>query len=212
MILAVPKGRILEELEPLFKGCGILPEDDFYNKKSRKLQFETDNPNLGIIRVRAFDVATFVAYGAADFGVVGNDVIEEFNYSELYAPLDLDIGGCRLSVAAPLDQADHDLKNESHIRIVTKYPNITKRFYARQGIQAECVKLNGAMEIAPSMGLANYIVDLVSTGATLKENKLKEINTILNVSSKLIVNRTSLKTSMEVMQQWIEKFRKARQA
>lgn len=209
-ILAVPKGRILEELLPILAACGIVPEDDFSKDSSRKLQFKTNHQDLEIIRVRAFDVATFVAYGAADLGVVGNDALEEFDYSELYSPLDLKIGHCRLSVACMNDEAD-TIKNtaQSHIRIATKYPNITKRHYARRGIQAECIKLNGAMEIAPSLGLARRIVDLVSTGGTLKANNLTETETILDVSSRLIVNRSSQKTRPDVINRWIDAFRHA---
>lgn len=210
LILSVPKGRILEELFPLLKRCGIEPEDDFFDKNSRKLQFKTNHEDIDIIRVRAFDVATFVAYGAADFGIVGNDALEEFDYSELYAPLDLDIGTCRLSVAAKQeDIADLKAERESHIRIATKYPNITKRYYASLGIQADCIKLNGAMEIAPSLGMCRRIVDLVSTGSTLKANGLEEIETILDVSSRLIVNRSCMKLHTDVMQGWIETFTQA---
>ena len=168
LIFAVPKGRILKELLPLLAPCGIVPEDDFLNKESRKLRFATNNPNLDIIRVRAFDVATMVAYGGAHFGVVGSDVIEEFNYDNLYAPLDLDIGHCRLSVAAPTGVGCEDLKHCSHVRVATKYPNLTERYFAQRGIQAECIKLNGAMEIAPALGMASHIVDLVLSYLSLK--------------------------------------------
>jgi ATP phosphoribosyltransferase len=210
LILAVPKGRILEEVMPLLKKCGIEPEHEFAQDSSRKLRFATNDPNLDIIRVRAFDAATFVAYGGAQLGIVGSDVLEEFDYSEVYAPIDLKIGHCRLSVAMP----EEDAKNEnpaqwSHIRIATKYPNLTARHFARRGVQAECIKLNGAMEIAPALGLAKRIVDLVSTGSTLKANHLAEVETILDVSSKLIVNRTALKTNPETMNDWIERFRQA---
>ena len=210
LILAVPKGRILEELFPLLIRCGIEPESDFSDKNSRKLQFKTNHQHIDIIRVRAFDVATFVAYGAADFGIVGNDALEEYNYSELYAPLDLGIGTCRLSVAARKeDIADIKSERASHIRIATKYPNITKRYYATLGIQADCIKLNGAMEIAPALGMVRRIVDLVSTGSTLKANGLEEMETILNVSSRLIINRTCMKLNTDTMQGWVEKFRAA---
>lgn len=207
-IFAIPKGRILEQLLPLLAKCGIEPEADFSNPKSRKLQFSTNIPNLDIIRVRAFDVATFVAYGGADLGVVGSDVIEEFNYDELYAPVDLGIGECRLSVAVPeaiVGKAD----NASHIRVATKYPYLTAQHYAKKGVQAECIKLNGAMEIAPALGLCDRIVDLVETGSTLKANNLIETDEILNIASKLIVNRTTLKTNPDVIGDWVEKFRKA---
>lgn len=204
-IFAIPKGRILEQLLPLLAKCGIEPEDDFSNPKSRKLQFSTNIPNLDIIRVRAFDVATFVAYGGADLGVVGSDVIEEFDYDELYAPVDLGIGECRLSVAVPKDQVDV-VDNASHIRIATKYPHLTAKHYAQKGVQAECIKLNGAMEIAPALGLCNRIVDLVETGSTLKANNLVETDEILQIASKLIVNRTALKTNPDVIGDWVEKF------
>ena len=203
-IFAIPKGRIWEQLAPMMDACGIVPEDDFTNPKSRKLQFSTNIENLDIIRVRAFDVATFVAYGGADLGVVGSDVIEEFEYDELYAPVDLGIGKCRLSVAVPEGTTD---SNASHIRIATKYPHLTAKHYAQKGVQAECIKLNGAMEIAPALGLASRIVDLVETGSTLKANNLIETDEILQVSSKLIVNRTALKTNPETIGDWVEKFR-----
>ncbi len=184
-----------------------MPEAAFTDKDSRKLRFNTNHESLDIIRVRAFDVATFVAYGGADLGVVGSDALEEFDYDELYSPVDLKIGGCRLSVAVPEDEPQQ--RGASHIRIATKYPNITARHYARQGIQAECIKLNGAMEIAPALGLCRHIVDLVSTGSTLKANGLKEIETILEISSKLIVNRSAMKTRSEEIGQWVAAFKGA---
>ncbi len=210
IILAIPKGRILDELLPILSKCGIEPEQDFFEKSSRKLQFETNHPDLDIIRVRAFDVATFVAHGAADMGIVGTDVLHEFQYTEIYAPLDMKIGHCRLSIAVP----EHEIQNlkeeqQSHVRIATKYPNLTKAYYEKQGIQAECIKLNGAMEIAPALGLCRRIVDLVSTGSTLKANKLVETESILDVSSYFIVNRSSLKTRNAPMQGWIKKFENA---
>ncbi len=208
LILAVPKGRILKELAPMLEACDIVPEQAFYDDDSRKLQFSTNHENLDIIRVRAFDVATFVAYGGAHLGVVGSDALEEFSYDELYAPVDLGIGKCRLSVAMPKKDAEADEKaRHSHIRIATKYPNLTARYYERAGIQAECIKLNGAMEIAPALGLCRRIVDLVSTGGTLKANGLVEIETILEVSSKLVVNRSTMKTQPEAIGRWVEAFK-----
>lgn len=210
LILAVPKGRILKELKPLMKKAGLIPNPDFFDEDSRALRFGTNDPNLDIIRVRSFDVATFVAYGAAHLGIAGSDVLEEFDYSELYAPVDLNIGHCRLSVARPVHNSeDPEPGARSHIRIATKYPKLTRRHFAEQGIQAECIKLNGAMEIAPALDLASYIVDLVSTGSTLKANNLVETETILNVSSRLVVNRTALKTEPENVGGWVENFRKA---
>lgn len=208
LILAIPKGRILKELMPLLGKCDIIPEDDFEDDSSRKLQFTTNHENLDIIRVRAFDVATFVAYGGAHMGVVGSDAIEEFNYSEIYAPLDLKIGACRLSVAMlEKDARDENPEKWSHIRVATKYPSLTARHFAKRGVQAECIKLNGAMEIAPPLGLARQIVDLVSTGSTLKANKMIEVEKILDVSSRFIVNRTTQKTRATEINNWIETFR-----
>lgn len=210
LILALPKGRILEELAPMLAACGIVPEPAFTDEKSRLLQFKTNIPNLNIIRVRSFDVATFTAFGAAHLGITGSDVLEEFDYSELYAPVDLKIGTCRLSVAMPESELAKEKPQQwSHVRVATKYPNLTRKYFAARGVQSECIKLNGAMEIAPALGLARRIVDLVSSGGTLKANGLVEVETIMDVSSRLIVNRTALKTMPDVMNGWIEKFRKA---
>jgi ATP phosphoribosyltransferase len=210
VILALPNGRILSEVMPLLRRIGVEPEPDFEDPQSRRLQFATSDPGLDIIRVRSFDAATFVAFGAAQLGVAGNDVLMEFDYSEIYAPLDLDIGHCRIAVAAPADWvARHDEKRPSHIRVATKYPEVTRRHFAARGIQAECIKLNGAVELAPRLGLCRHIVDLVQTGATLQANGLAEIETIAEVSSRLIVNRPALKIRTEEVGGWIERFRVA---
>ena len=206
LIFAVPKGRILDEALPVMARAGVVPEAAFHDKANRALSFASEDEALRIIRVRAFDVATFVAFGAAQAGIVGSDVIEEFDYSELYAPVDLAIGHCRLSVAEPVDASGYGAGNASHLRVATKYPNIASRWFERQGIQAECVKLNGAMELAPSLGLSLRIVDLVSTGRTLVENGLVETDTIMPVSSRLIVNRAALKTEPRVAA-LVERFR-----
>ena len=206
LTFAVPKGRILDEALPLMARAGVVPEAAFHDKASRALSFATDEPDLKVIRVRAFDVATFVAFGAAQAGIVGSDVIEEFDYSELYAPVDLGIGHCRLSVAEPKDVSAYNPGNASHLRIATKYPNLTGRWFERQGIQAECVKLNGAMELAPSLGLSMRIVDLVSSGRTLEENGLVETDTIMPVSARLNDNRAALKTEPRVAA-LVERFR-----
>jgi ATP phosphoribosyltransferase len=206
LTFAVPKGRILDEALPVMARAGLVPEAAFHDKANRSLSFASEDGAARIIRVRAFDVATFVAFGAAQAGIVGSDVIEEFDYSELYAPVDLDIGHCRLSVAEPQDAGDLGAGNVSHLRIATKYPSIASRWFERQGIQAECVKLNGAMELAPSLGLAGRIVDLVSTGRTLVENGLVETDTIMPVSARLIVNRAALKTDPRVAD-LVERFR-----
>ncbi len=208
LVLALPKGRILEEVMPLVRAAGIEPEPAFDDPKSRLLQFATNIPELSIIRVRSFDVATFVAFGAAHLGVAGNDVLMEFNYSELFAPVDLKIGHCRLSVAEPKEMVrKDDPRRWSHIRIATKYPAITRAHFAARGVQAECIKLNGAMELAPGLGLCRRIVDLVSTGKTLAENGLVEVETIAEITSRLIVNRTALKTRPAQVGGWIDRFR-----
>ena len=208
LVLALPKGRILREVMPLVRDAGIEPEPAFDDPNSRLLKFATNVPELSIIRVRSFDVATFVAFGAAHFGVAGNDVLMEFDYPEIYAPIDLGIGRCRLSVAEPEAMAGGDDPSRwSHIRIATKYPGITKRHFAGRGVQAECIKLNGAMELAPNLGLCRRIVDLVSTGQTLKENGLVEIEAITEVTSRFVVNRAALKTRPVEVGVWIDRFR-----
>jgi ATP phosphoribosyltransferase len=210
LILALPNGRILAEVMPLLRRIGVEPEPAFEDPASRRLRFATSDPALDLIRVRSFDVATFVAFGAAQLGVAGNDVLMEFDYSEIYAPLDLEIGHCRVAVAATADWVAHeDGRRTSHVRVATKYPEITRRHFAALGIQAECIKLNGAVELAPKLGLCRHIVDLVQTGATLKANGLIEIERIAEVSSRLIVNRPSLKTRPEEVSGWIDRFRTA---
>ena len=210
LVIAVPKGRILEEAMPLVRRAGIEPEPAFEDPDSRQLRFTTDRPEIVLIRVRSFDVATFVAHGGAQLGIAGRDVLMEFDYEEVYAPLDLGIGRCRLAVAEPADLvATDDPSRWSHIRVATKYPEITRRHFAARGVQAECIKLNGAMELAPSLGLCRRIVDLVSTGSTLRANGLVEVEHIADVTSRLIVNRTALKTRPAEIGGWIDRFREA---
>ena len=197
----------------MFAKLGIRPEDDFFDEKSRALRFKSNVPNLEFIRVRAFDVATFVAYGAAQIGVCGLDVIEEHGYPELYVPLDLGIGKCRLSVAEPDDLAGRDDPSRwTHIRIATKYPNLTRKHFSARGVQAECIHLSGAMELAPQVGLSERIVDLVSSGATLKANGLSEVETMLEVTSRVIVNRTAYKTRHAETRALLDAFEAARHA
>jgi ATP phosphoribosyltransferase len=210
IVLAVPKGRILGELGPLLARAGVRPAADYADEDSRRLRFETDDPALDVVRVRPFDVATFVAHGAAQVGVCGADVLMEFDYPEIYAPLDLGIGRCRVSVAEPVDTAEaDDPARRSRVTVATKYPNIARRHFAARGVQAEVVHLNGAMELAPSLGLSRLIVDLVQTGGTLAANGLVETETIAHVTSRLIVNRTALKTQPERIGAWIARFRAA---
>ncbi|MDD9879029.1 MAG: ATP phosphoribosyltransferase [Magnetovibrio sp.] len=210
LVLALPKGRILKEVMPIVRRAGIEPEAAFDDADARQLRFTTNIPGLDVIRVRSFDVATFVAFGGAHLGVAGNDVLMEFDYQEIYAPLDLDVGHCRISVAEPADFAgDDDPARWSSVRVATKYPGITRRHFARRGVQADCIKLNGAMELAPQLGLCRRIVDLVSTGATLKANGLVEIETICEITSRLTVNRAAWKTRSAEINDWIGRFGEA---
>jgi len=179
ILIAIPRGRIIDECKQILNKCSFAPDPEIYNESSRKLTFSSKNKDINYIKVRAFDACTFVAFGAAQLGIAGEDVIQEFNYSEIYAPINLNIGHCRLSVAAlsSLLQKE-DPSSWSNIRIATKYPNITKEFFAKKGIQIETIKLNGSMELAPSLKMCRRIVDLVSTGRTLKENGLTEVEEI----------------------------------
>lgn len=208
-VFAVPKGRILEEITPLFEKTGIIPEDDFFSEKSRKLVFNTNIDNLKIIKVRSFDIATFVAYGAAQIGICGSDVLMEFGYDNIYSLLDLDLGHCRLSVAAPEEYSgEEEFWNKTHIRVATKYVNLTKKHFADKGIQAECIKLNGSIELAPSLGLSKMIVDLVSTGNTLKANGMVEGAKLVDISSCLIANKQAYKAEKKFLVDILERFEK----
>jgi ATP phosphoribosyltransferase len=210
LIIAMPKGRILREALPILRAAGLTPDPALADESSRALKFASNLAHVSLIRVRSFDVATFVAFGAAQIGICGNDDLMEFDYADVYAPLDLGVGKCRLSIAGRAETAaGFDLARLSHIRVATKYPAITRRWFAERGVQAECIKLNGAMELAPALGLSPYIVDLVSSGATLKANGLVEVATIAEISSRLIVNRTALKVRSAEISGWIDRFRAA---
>ncbi len=210
VVMAVPKGRILAEFLPVLARAGITPEDAFHDDGARQLSFATSEPGFSLIRVRSFDVATFVTFGAAQLGVAGSDVLMEFDYHDIYAPLDLDIGHCRLVVAEPKALATtDDPARWSHVRVATKYPETTRRHFARRGVHAECIKLNGAMELAPILGLCPRIVDLVSTGQTLRANGLVEVERIAQISSRLVVNRAALKTRPTEIGDWIARFKDA---
>jgi ATP phosphoribosyltransferase len=210
LVLALPKGRILAECGQVLARAGVHPAPDYADEDSRRLRFPTDDPKLDVVRVRPFDVATFVAFGAAQIGLCGADVLMEFDYPEIYAPLDLGVGVCRLSVAEPRETAGSDDPTRwSRVRVATKYPAVARRHFAARGIQAEIVHLNGAMELAPSLGLSRLIVDLVQTGSTLKANGLVETEVIARITSRLIVNRTALKTRPEQIGAWIARFRAA---
>lgn len=191
LTIALSKGRILEETLPLLGRIGIEPVED--PDSSRRLVLDTNRPGVKLVIVRATDVPTYVEFGAADAGVAGRDVLMEQG-TDLYEPLDLGIGQCRLAVAEPADLAERDDPScWDRVRIATKYPAVTEQYFARQGIQTQLVKLYGSMELAPLVGLTDRIVDLVSTGRTLQENGLVEVETMYHISSRLVVNKASLK-------------------
>ena len=207
IIIALPKGRILKQVLPIFDKVGIIPEKSFFNEKDRKLKFETNIANIKLIIVRSFDVATFLIYGAAHIAIIGSDVLEEFNHSEIYSPIDLKIGLCRLVVATTKEiLSDEDPLTWSYVRVATKYPNLTSEHFKKRGVHADCIKLNGAMELAPSMGLCRRIVDLSESGETLKANGLIEIEEIMKVSTRLAINRNAYKTNFKEINKIIKKF------
>jgi ATP phosphoribosyltransferase len=185
--IAVSKGRILEQSLPLLAKLGIQPEED--PNSSRKLIFATNDPNISLVIIRATDVPTYVEYGAADIGIAGKDVLLEYDGDGLYEPLDLGICRCRLSLAGP-KQAQN---NNGRLRIATKYVKTTRDYFATQGKQVEIIKLYGSMELAPVLGLADLIVDLVESGNTLKANGMVELEKIVDISSRLVVNKAAMK-------------------
>ncbi len=199
--IALPKGRILKETLPLLAQVGIIPTDD--PDVSRKLILNTQQPEVKLVIIRAADVPTYVEYGAADIGVAGKDVLLEYNGSGLYEPVDLQIGRCRLMVAGPVDAPPQ----RGRLRIATKYVNITQRYYAQQGIQVEVIKLYGSMELAPLVGLADFIVDIVETGNTLKANGLIPLETITEISSRLIVNKAAMKMKHVQVKELVQRLR-----
>jgi ATP phosphoribosyltransferase len=198
LTIALSKGRILDDTLPLLAAAGIEPLDD--PRKSRKLIFDTNQPGIKLVIIRAADVPTFVEFGAADLGVAGKDVLMEHD-GDLFELLDLGIARCRLMVAEPADMAaNDDPASWTRLRIATKYVKIARRFFAAKGIQTEIIKLYGSMELAPLVGLADRIVDLVDTGNTLRANNLVEIEHIADISSWLVGNTASMKLKHERMQ------------
>jgi ATP phosphoribosyltransferase len=203
--LALSKGRIFEETLPLLKAAGIEVLED--PEKSRKLILPTNNPEVRVVIVRATDVPTYVQYGGADIGVAGKDILNEHGGQGLYQPLDLKIAKCRMSVAV---RADFDyaaaIKQGSRIRVATKYTGCARDHFADKGVHVDIIKLYGSMELAPLTGLADAIVDLVSTGSTLKANNLVEVEQIMQISSRLVVNQAALKTKREPIRRIIDAF------
>ncbi|MBC8022307.1 MAG: ATP phosphoribosyltransferase [Burkholderiales bacterium] len=206
--LALAKGRIFEETAPLLEKAGVRVAED--PESSRKLILATQRPDLRLILVRAADVATYVQYGAADLGVAGRDLLAEHGGQGLYQPLDLGIARCRMVVAVPegFDYAAA-VRQGARLRVATKYIGTAREHFAAKGVHVDLIKLYGSMELAPLVGLADAIVDLVDTGNTLKANRLRVVEEIMPVSSRLIVNPASLKLKREAIAPLIEAFRKA---
>ena len=198
LTIAVSKGRIYEEALPLLASANIVPADD--PKKSRKLILQTNRDDVQLVIIRATDVPTFVEYGAADLGIAGKDVLIEHGADSLYEPLDLGISKCRLMTAAHKDAPAVSRR----VRVATKYVKTAQHYFAAKGIQAEIIKLYGSMELAPLVGLADCIVDLVDTGNTLKANHLEPRDLIMNISSRLIVNKASMKMKHRMIQTLID--------
>ncbi|MEM1112042.1 MAG: ATP phosphoribosyltransferase [Pseudomonadota bacterium] len=196
--LALTKGRILKETLPLLEQAGIEPRENI--AKSRKLVFETTRPGLQLVILRGTDVPTYVRHGAADVGVVGKDVLLEHGADGLYEPLDLGIARCRLMTAGPVGWQP----GASRIRVATKFSNIARRYFAERGVHAELIKLYGAMELAPMMGLADLIVDIVDTGNTLRANGMEPLEEIAAVSSRLVVNKAAMRYRCEPIQGLID--------
>jgi ATP phosphoribosyltransferase len=203
--LALPKGRIFDEILPLLKAAGVSVAED--PEKSRRLIIGTSQPDLRLVLVRASDVPTYVQHGGADLGVVGKDTLLEHGGDGLYQPLDLQIAKCRMSVAvrSDFDYADA-VKQGSRIRVATKYTQIARDHFANKGVHVDLIKLYGSMELAPLTGLADAIVDLVSTGSTLRANHLVEVEEIMPISSRLIVNQAALKLKREPVRKLIDAF------
>ena len=206
--IALSKGRIFDETLPLLAAAGIVPSEN--PETSRKLIIETNQPNVRVVIVRATDVPTYVQYGAADLGVAGKDVLIEHGGEGLYAPLDLEIAKCRMMVAVPegFDYASA-VRQGARLKVASKYTQTAREHFARKGVHIDLIKLYGSMELAPLAGLADAIVDLVSTGGTLKANKLVACEHIMDISSRLVVNQASLKVKREILQPIIDAFARA---
>ena len=202
LTIAVSKGRIYDDALPLLEEAGIVPIDN--PKTSRKLILRTTKDDVNLVIIRATDVPTFVEYGAADMGIAGKDVLLEHGAESLYEPLDLGIAKCRLMTAAPVNAPEI----KGRIRVATKYTKTAQRYFADMGIQAEIIKLYGAMELAPLVGLADCIVDVVDTGNTLKANGLEPRELITHISSRLVVNKASMKMKHQVIQSLLDQFEK----
>jgi ATP phosphoribosyltransferase len=206
--IALSKGRIFEDTAPFLKAAGIVAQDD--PETSRKLIIATNNPNVRLIMVRASDVPTYVQYGAADLGVAGKDVLLEHGGAGLYQPLDLQIARCRMMVAVPNDfDYESAVFQGARLRVATKYLKTARDHFAEKSMHVDLIKLYGSMELAPLVGLADAIVDLVSSGNTLKANHLKAVEEIMPISARLIINQAALKLKRETIQPLLEAFKTA---
>ena len=202
LTLALSKGRILEDSAPLLAQLGLAPAEGL---DDRLLRLPSRDPDVQLLIIRPADVPTYVEHGAADFGIVGKDVLMEHGGEALYEPLDLGFARCRLAVAAPARRSAVARRG----RVATKYPEVTRRHFAAKGEQVEIIKLYGSMELAPLVGLADWIVDLVDTGSTLKANGLVEVEKIADISARLVVNKAAMKMKHAAIRGWLERFRGA---
>ncbi|MBC3871087.1 ATP phosphoribosyltransferase [Undibacterium oligocarboniphilum] len=208
LTLALSKGRIFEETLPLLEAAGIRVTED--PEKSRKLILATNDPGVRVIIVRASDVPTYVQYGAADFGVAGKDVLYEHGGEGLYQPIDLNIAKCRVSVAVSAGfDYENAVRQGARLRVATKYTETARQHFASKGVHVDLIKLYGSMELAPLVGLSDAIVDLVSTGNTLRANNLVEVEHIMDISSRLVVNQAALKLKRERLQPIMDAFERA---
>lgn len=208
LTLALSKGRIFDETLPLLKAAGIVVSEDI--EHTRKLILPTNNPAVRVIIVRASDVPTYVQYGAADFGVAGKDILIEHGGAGLYQPIDLRIATCRMSVATAQDfDYANAVRHGARLRVASKYVNIAREHFAKKGVHVDLIKLYGSMELAPLIGLSDAIVDLVSTGNTLRANNLVEVEHIMEISSRLIINQAALKMKRALLQPIVDAFESA---
>lgn len=203
LVIAITKGRILDETLPVFARAGIIATEDIH--KSRKLIFDTNLPHVQLMVMRGSDVPTYVEFGSADLGVVGKDLLLEHGSEGFYEPLDLGIARCRLMTAAPREQ----VMVQGRLRVATKFVNVARRYFAEQGRQVDVIKLNGALELSPAMGLADMIVDIVDSGRTLKANGLEPIDLIAEVSSRVIVNKAAMKIKNRAIREVLRRLRDA---
>lgn len=201
--LALSKGRIFEETLPLLAAAGIVPTDD--PESSRKLIIGTNRPDVRLVIVRASDTPTYVQYGAADLGIAGKDVLLEHGGAGLYQPIDLKIARCRLSVAVPKGfDYEQAVRRGARLKVATKYVHTAREHFAAKGVHVDLIKLYGSMELAPLVGLADAIVDLVSSGGTLRANNLVEVEHIMDISSRLVINQAALKVKHDLLKPILE--------